>query len=228
MREWEGFPLTDVLEQATGLAARLQNDATAAAISEKTYGVATGLDNFVYLFVGYGLGAGLIVNGEVYVGAVANAGEIGQVPTPFPPDGHAAPEALEHYVSLLSLCRALELDARDADLFPELERRLEAGDDRLTKWVKCASQQLRYAIQILESLFDPETVVLGGQLPQPLMERLVRLVEPLLPSVADQVSRSLPRLTFGSADLWTVALGAAIQPIHRTFDPQFRAILKSR
>jgi predicted NBD/HSP70 family sugar kinase len=228
MRDWEGFPLTDVLEQATGLAARLQNDATAAAISEKTYGVATGLDNFVYLFVGYGLGAGLIVNGEVYVGAVANAGEIGQVPTPFPPDRHAAPEALEHYVSLLSLCRALELDARDADLFPELERRLEAGDDRLTKWVKCASQQLRYAIQILESLFDPETVVLGGQLPQPLMERLVRLVEPLLPSVADQVSRSLPRLTFGSADLWTVALGAAIQPIHRTFDPQFRAILKSR
>ena len=60
------------------------------------------------------------------------------------------------------------------------------------------------------------------------MARIVQLVEPLLPSVADRVSRSLPRLTFGSADLWTVALGAAIQPIHRTFDPQFRAILKSR
>ena len=77
-------------------------------------------------------------------------------------------------------------------------------------------------------LFDPETVVLGGQLPQPLMTRLVQLVEPLLPSIADRVARNLPRLTFGSADLWTVALGAAIQPIHRTFDPQFRAILKSR
>jgi predicted NBD/HSP70 family sugar kinase len=227
MREWEDFPLTEALEQATGLSASLQNDATAAAISEKTYGVATGLENFVYLFVGYGLGTGLIVNGEVYVGAVANAGEIGQVPTPFPPDT-TAPEPLEHYVSLLSLCRALDLDARDANLFPELERRLEAGDDRLTSWVECAARQLRYAIQILESLFDPETVVLGGQLPQPLMARLVQLVEPLLPSVADRATRSLPRLIFGTADLWTVALGAAIQPIHRTFDPQFRAILKSR
>ena len=120
MREWEGFALTHALEEATGLAASLQNDATAAAISEKTYGVATGLENFVYLFVGYGLGAGLIVNGEVYVGAVANAGEIGQVPTAFAPDGSATPEALEHYVSLLSLCRALGLDSRHVDLFPEL------------------------------------------------------------------------------------------------------------
>jgi predicted NBD/HSP70 family sugar kinase len=228
MREWEGFPLTDALEQATGLAANLQNDATAAAISEKTYGVATGLENFVYLFVGYGLGAGLIVNGEVYVGAVANAGEIGQILTAFPTDKKTMPEPLEHSVSLLSLCRALDLDARDADLFPKLERRLDAHDQRLTNWVEGAASQLRYAIQILESLFDPETVVLGGQLPQPLMTRLVQLVEPLLPSVADRISRSLPRLTFGSADLWTVALGAAIQPIHRTFDPQFRAILKSR
>ena len=228
MREWEGFPLTDALEQATGLAASLQNDATAAAISEKTYGVATGLENFVYLFVGYGLGAGLIVNGEVYVGAVANAGEIGQVPTAFPPYGKTIPEPLEHYLSLLSLCRALDLDARDADLFSKLEGRLNAHDQRLTSWVQGAATQLRYAIQIVESLFDPETVVLGGQLPQPLMTRLVQLVEPLLPSVADRSSRSLPRLTFGSADLWTVALGAAIQPIHRTFDPQFRAILKSR
>ena len=228
MREWEGFPLTDALEQATGLAANLQNDATAAAISEKTYGVATGLENFVYLFVGYGLGAGLIVNGEVYVGAVANAGEIGQILTAFPTDKKTMPEPLEHSVSLLSLCRALDLDARDADLFPKLERRLDAHDQRLTNWVEGAASQLRYAIQILESLFDPETVVLGGQLPQPLMTRLVQLVEPLLPSVADRISRSLPRLTFGSADLWTVALGAAIQPIHRTFDPQVRAILKSR
>jgi len=228
MREWEGFPLTDALEQATGLAANLQNDATAAAISEKTYGVATGLENFVYLFVGYGLGAGLIVNGEVYVGAVANAGEIGQILTAFPTDKKTMPEPLEHSVSLLSLCRALDLDARDADLFPTLERRLDAHDQRLTNWVEGAASQLRYAIQIVESLFDPETVVLGGQLPQPLMTRLVQLVEPLLPSVADRVARNLPRLTFGSADLWTVALGAAIQPIHRTFDPQFRAILKSR
>ena len=93
--------------------------------------------------------------------------------------------------------------------------------------MEIAARQLRYAIQIVEGLFDPDTVVLGGQLPQPLMARLTALVEPLFPSVADRPSRRLPRLTFGTADLWTVALGAAIQPIHRTFDPQFRAILKS-
>ena len=97
----------------------------------------------------------------------------------------------------------------------------------MLSWVEIAVRQLRYAIQIVEALFDPDTVVLGGQLPQPLMAQLATLVEPLFPAIADRPSGKLPRLTFGTADLWTVSLGAAIQPIHRTFDPQFHAILKS-
>jgi hypothetical protein len=40
-------------------------------------------------------------------------------------------------------------------------------------------------------------------------------------------AQSSPRLTVGTADLWVVAQGAAMEPISRTFDPQFRALLKS-
>jgi predicted NBD/HSP70 family sugar kinase len=95
------------------------------------------------------------------------------------------------------------------------------------RWAVQAGKHLRHAIQIAEALFDPQTVVLGGQLPNELLQEIVRHVDPLLPSVSDRPARQLPRLTLGAADLWTVAQGAAMEPISRTFDPQFRAILKT-
>ncbi len=227
MREWHEFPLLKRLEAETGLAAGLQNDAGAAAIAEKMYGVASGLDNFVYLFLGYGLGAGLIIQGELYAGTAANAGEIGQLPSPAATREPGGPQTLEHYVSVLSVCRALKLDPGMAGLFGRLETLLRERDPRLMDWTAQAGDHLRYAVQVAEALFDPQTVVLGGQLPHDLLLEIARHVDPLLPSVSDRPVRNLPRLTLGTANLWAVAQGAAMEPISRTFDPQFRAILKT-
>ncbi|HVJ41266.1 MAG TPA: ROK family transcriptional regulator [Dongiaceae bacterium] len=245
MQEWHDFPLLARLESETGLEAGLQNDAGAAAIAEKMYGVASGLDNFVYLFLGYGLGAGLIIQGELYAGAVGNAGEIGQLPaignagngvggngvggngTGGNGARKAEPQTLEHYVSMLAACRSLGLDPGMSGLFAKLDHLLAARDPVLLRWSADAGFYLRQAVQIVEAMFDPQTVVLGGQLPPALLLDIARHVEPLLPSVADRAARNLPRLTLGAADLWAVAQGAAMAPISRTFDPQFRAILKS-
>ena len=230
MQEWHDFPLLARLENATGLEAGLQNDAGAAAIAEKMYGAASGLDNFVYLFFGYGLGAGLIIQGEIYAGAAGNAGEIGQIPAAMQPgNGKAKSEqhTLEHYVSMLAVCRSLGLDPGQYSLFTKLDQLLQARDRDLLAWSVEAGRHLRQAVQILEAMFDPQTVVLGGQLPHGLLVDIARHVEPLLPSVADRKQRNLPRLTLGTGDLWAVAQGAAMAPISRTFDPQFRAILKS-
>jgi len=51
---------------------------------------------------------------------------------------------------------------------------------------------------------------------------------PLMPSIADRAQRyPEPRLQAGLADPWSVALGAAAEPIARAFDPRFSAILKT-
>ncbi len=227
MQEWHDFPLVERLSTETGLEVSLQNDAGAGAMAEKMYGVASGLDNFVYLFLGYGLGAGLIIRGEVYAGSAGNAGEIGQLPAltaEAGPDG--SPATLEHFISVLSVCRRLNLDPGTPDLFQNLEDLQQARNPDLLAWSAEAGRHLRQAIQIVEAMFDPETIVLGGQLPGELLRDIAGHVEPLWPSVALRPDRRLPRLTIGAADLWTVAQGAAMAPISRTFDPQFRAILK--
>jgi len=225
MQDWQDFPLADWLTEKTGLVASVQNDAAAGAIAEKMYGAAAGLENFVHLFIGYGLGAGLVLRGEVYSGAANNAGEIGQVVSAAARSGN--PEAIEHYASLLALCRHLEIDPRRSGLLEHLQALYEADDKRILPWIAQAVRHLRHAVQTLESLFDPETIIIGGQMPPGILSAMVASLEPLLPSVAHRRDRQHPRLTLGATGLWSAALGAAMQPISRTFDPQFAAILKA-
>ena len=233
MAEWQAYPLAETVAQATGLKVRLVNDATAAAIAERLTGVAHGLSDLVFIFLGYGLGSGIVIDGDVYEGAHGNAGEIGEILMRLPGPGSTAldpttiPTPVEHDASLGSLARLLDAPARDPDLYDAIDTALAADDPRLAHWTDVAAQQLRRSVQIVESLFDPEIVILGGEAPKALLTQLHQKMMPLLPSVSDRPSRTRPRLVIGTADRWAVALGAGTEPISRAFDPRFSAILKS-
>lgn len=224
MAAWQRYPLVERLAARTGLQVALQNDASAAAIAERLSGAARGLDDFVLLYVGYGLGAGLVLKGEVLTGAHRNAGEIGLVPT-LDDEGRSG-RRLEHVASLAALCRDCDLDPGDPDLFDTLAAAVATVP--VQRWLDRAAPRLGWAVQILESLFDPQTVVLGGAAPPALMQALIDRMMPLAPTIADRPGRALPRLTLGRADLWMVARGAAAEPIARAFDPRFSAVQKDR
>ena len=79
---------------------------------------------------------------------------------------------------------------------------------------------------MIETTFDPQTVILCGSASPIFMGRLAGAMGPLLPSIADRRDRTIPRLQVGISDPWSVALGAAAGPISREFDPRYAAILK--
>ncbi|WP_026622520.1 putative NBD/HSP70 family sugar kinase/biotin operon repressor (plasmid) [Ensifer sp. WSM1721] len=228
MAAWQSFPLVETLSTGTGLDVRLQNDAAAAATAEKMVGAAHGLDHALCIYLGYGLGAGLILNGELYRGANGNAGEIGMILSR--PRGGAddARAPLEHRTSIASLCKALDLDPADPDLYDHIDAKARMPDQRVQAWIADAAFELQAAIQILETVFDPQTVILCGGMPPGLADLLLDALHPLLPSIAERRGRSAPRLQLGFTDPWAVAIGAAAEPISRTFDPRFSAILKTR
>lgn len=228
MTAWQSFPLVQAIATGTGLEVALQNDARAAATAERMLGAAHGVDHAVCIFLGYGLGAGLIVNGELYGGAYGNAGEIGMM-LALPANGDGGVEPLEHFASIASLCKALDLDPADPGLFEAIADAVAQADERVEAWIGRAADRLRWTVQLLELVFDPQTIILCGGAPRSLIERLIARIEPLLPSVAERLQRfPQPRLQPGLADPWAVALGAAAEPISRAFDPRFSAILKSR
>jgi predicted NBD/HSP70 family sugar kinase len=227
MAAWQNYPLLAILAAGTGLEVGLQNDATSSAIAERMVGAAHGLDNAVCLYLGYGIGAGLILNGELYSGANGNAGEIGMVL--YPASAVLGDRrTLEHRASLASLYQHMGMDAADPDLHSKLAKAAEAEDEAVMAWIKWAAGDLRWSVQLIETIFDPESVILCGTAPEPLARRLVDAMHPLLPSIAERQVRTVPRLQLGMTDPWAVALGAAAEPISRTFDPRFSAILKTR
>ena len=222
MPAWQQFPLIERLTAGTGLEVGLQNDAAACATAERMVGAAHGLDNAVCLYVGYGIGAGLILNGELYRGGNGNAGEIGMAL--LAPSG----TVLEHRASLASLYQHLGLDPSDAGLFERVDALAQTKAPILLDWVAAAAKDLRWSVHLIESIFDPQTVILTSGAPEALARLIVDAMHPLLSSIAERRDRTLPRLQLGITDPWSIALGAAAEPISRTFDPSFSAILKTR
>lgn len=222
MGAWQTFPLLETLAAGTGLDVALQNDAAACATAERMVGAAHGLDDVVCLYLGYGIGAGLILGGELYTGAHGNAGEIGMAL--LSDGGRLTP--LEHRASMASLCHALGLDPAAGNLYGLISERVRAEDPALSAWIAAAAGDLRLAIHLIETLFDPQAVIISAAAPAELAERLIAAIEPLLPSNAVRPGRTTARLKAGMFDPWAVALGAAAEPIGRAFEPRFSAILK--
>lgn len=176
------------------------------------------------LYVGYGIAAGLILNGESYRGGYGNAGEIGKALFSSADKGRTS---LEHRASLASLYKHMGMDAADAHAYERLEELASAGDRRIMNWIDAAAPDLCWCVHLIETIFDPQTVILSSGAPRSLARRLFEAVQPLVPSIADRPGRALPRLQLGIADPWAIALGAAAEPISRAFDPNFSAMLKA-
>jgi len=74
---WRDIPLRDIIGRELGVPAYVDNDASTAALGEKWRGAAKKMNNFVFLALGTGVGAGVVVNGRVHRGYHNGAGEVG-------------------------------------------------------------------------------------------------------------------------------------------------------
>jgi len=225
---WDDLSILDEIKEKLELQVLVENDANAAAIGERLYGVARTLQSYVYLFVGIGLGAGLFLNGSLYRGSGQNAGEIGHMVVvpggrPCMCSNHGC---LERYLSLRAAYEAIGVPDPDLVRPDVLLDPSPAVAGAVERWLDEAAEPLRRAINILESVIDAETIVIGGFTPPAIIERLVARLEPLPVSVRARSGRQGPRLLIGAAGYDTAALGAAALPIFDEFNPQFDVLLK--
>jgi glucokinase len=174
---YRDIPLNEMLHDATGLPAWLEMDAYAAALGEVWQGVGRDVDYFVYVVLGTGVGAGILMNGQVYRGWQGTAGEFGH--TTIVPDG--PPCNCGRYGCLEALVSgpAIALRAHSA-LLQGRETRMrvlaEEGDMTAALVFKAARQGDSVACQIVEEtvrflgiglanlihLLNPKVIALGG------------------------------------------------------------------
>lgn len=166
---WEGTPVKQWLEAATGLPVEVNNDANVAALAEAVLGAGQGYKNVVAVTVGTGLGGGLVFDGEIIDGKHGGGGEIGHLIL-YPkglPCGCGRQGCSEQYVSGSALHRLIkEHDVRSAegevvsprDLFP-----LAAQGDVKAQAVRHRFvEDLGITISTLQAILDMDVVVVGG------------------------------------------------------------------
>jgi glucokinase-like ROK family protein len=79
MPGWDGYPIRAELHRRWPCQITINNDAELGALGEWAYGVGRGEDNLAYIKVGTGIGAGFLIDGQVYHGVTGGAGEIGHM-----------------------------------------------------------------------------------------------------------------------------------------------------
>lgn len=213
---WQDLDVRHWFSQTLNLPAVVENDANAAALAERVAGAALGMASYAYLYFGAGLGLGIVNHGRLLRGGFGNAGEIGHIQVP-------AGGALESHVSRLSVERHLAAAGEEITSGADLIRLHAAGSSALADWLASTAAPLSFAIQTIENLFDPESIILGGAMPAPLIDEMITRVALAGLSLANRPDRSHPRLMRGASGQWTATRGAAALVINQVFTPQITA-----
>lgn len=194
---WSGVPLRERVQQATGLAVFVDNDAKVAARAELAWGSARGLRHAVFVTLGTGVGGALAVDGRVLDGARGFAGHIGHVTVR--PDGPSCScgrrGCLEVYASATGIVRLARefggpgVAVDDAtDVFRLARDGASWAERALAEAASALGQALADAVHVL----NPEAIVVGGGLSawgEPWLARIEgalrrRLMEPFQGTVA--------------------------------------------
>jgi glucosamine-6-phosphate isomerase len=221
---WKGMDIRARIQQALSLPAQLDADVRAAALGEARFGAGRGSRSFLYVTVGTGISACLVIDGTPYVGARGLTGTFASNRALIPGDNgelHVGPP-LESFASGPALAtRFAAVSPRFSGRAPDVLAATARGDERAKAVVESAGRSLGAAIAHLVNVLDPERVVIGGGLG--LAGGLYResLEQSLREFIWSDLHRDLP-LVSAELGLEAGVIGAAIGAVQRA-----NAVVKS-
>ncbi|RLA91453.1 MAG: hypothetical protein DRG20_01370 [Deltaproteobacteria bacterium] len=177
---WHNVSLVEMLKQKTGYEVWMENDVRSAAIGEMRFGVAKGISDFIVIFVGTGIGSGIVVDGKLLRGVSNTAGEVGH--TILQPGGYPCScgnrGCFETYSGGSYLSKKLwdriktkrinknkikkipsDINEINVSLIQDMAK---DGDESAIEIWEEAKFFLGIGIANLVSIFNPEMIILGG------------------------------------------------------------------
>ena len=177
---WKDVRLKEELEARVGIPTFVDNDVNVGTLGEHVFGAGKGFQNVVGIFVGTGIGGGIIMNGELFHGASKTAGEIGHiiVKAGGPKCGCGTRGCLEALASRTAMAKQFqrailkkgkesvvsELTNGDLGTIRSgvLAKAIRANDKLTLKVIKKATKYLGIGIGSIVNFLNPEMIVLGG------------------------------------------------------------------
>jgi predicted NBD/HSP70 family sugar kinase len=221
--DWKDFPLRKGLMERFNLPVIVDNDVNLSALGELWFGAEQNVDSLVLLSVGTGIGAGIILDGAIFRGAHQAAGEVGYMlpGREFLNCPRGMRGALEDMASVPGIlaqgCAALE-SLGDLERMRNLcvENVFEArllGEPWAVDVINQATDSLALAVANIALSFDPNVIILGGD----LSDRFGILVQPILERVRSAISWE-GRLGVSTLGRRAAVMGAITNVLHQTAD----------
>lgn len=186
---WTNLNLKSILNDIYHVPVIMKNDISMAALGEKHYGIGKDYDDMIYISVGLGVGAGLIINGQLFEGKRKAAGEIGYSHLM----GIQTKNNLEELVSTDTInsrlhCIKEEIpnSLRHAERLPieSVKKALQAKQPAVTGLIEEISALLGMAVANTALVLDLEMIIIGGvlsELGEPFMKMIEHKVAEIVP-----------------------------------------------
>lgn len=223
MDDWRTRDIRAEIEERCDFPVFLQNDASAACSAEVVFGDAEGRpDDFLYFFIGFFIGGGLVLHNAVYTGKTGNAGAVGSVPIGF--DGNKLTQLVD-VASLSCVEEAMMRNGLSTDAIWSSPKSWDAPAEIIDHWIDEASQGLAYAIASAASLIDFGCVMIDGWMPETVRDALVQSTRTKA-ALLNTAGIELPDIREGTIGSDARALGAASLPLSEKFLVDRNALMK--
>jgi N-acetylglucosamine repressor len=162
---WREIPLREILEERLKLPVYIENDVNTLSMVEKWFGAGEGLDHFLTVTVGRGVGLGIVMNGQFYRGAAGGAGEFGHtVIDPAGPQCECGKRGcLEAYASDPAIVRQSIEAGLIADSIEQVIQLARDGNPVAQEIFSKAGAVLGLGIANLVNLLNPQRIIISGE-----------------------------------------------------------------
>ncbi|MTV41634.1 ROK family transcriptional regulator [Duganella radicis] len=200
----------------------IQNEANVAALAELEFSGQIGTDPLIYLSIGYGVGAGIIVNGRLLTGLYGFAGEVGHtiLQQGGPPCSCGRRGCADALIGLQALLDEVygKLPQSTPEQLEQLFTEAEAGDAHAARAVAAAGRNLGVLLNNLWVAFDPMCIVVGGAALR-LGERFIGPGRDVLHDCASATGLPAPTIRTPHFGHNAIAIGGAAMARHYLMRP---------
>jgi predicted NBD/HSP70 family sugar kinase len=207
---WSSPDLEEMFRSQLQTSVMFENDGNSGALAEMLCGAGVGIGSFLYIHIGTFVGGGLVLRGQLEEGRNGNAAALASMP--IPKKAGRGQEFLLHRASLY------QFETPEAALIvkgiPE-------------EWLNDCAEALAFVMLSTNSLLDLDAIIIGGALTPPELAGLIQKTAECMDSDSPP-DFFKPRILPGTIGANAPAIGAGLLPLHATYSPNLKSLLKSR